>query len=198
MQLFPSLLFGISASLDALLVGISYGLRKVRIRLWQNLVISLVTLSGTCLSVGLGAWLAPLLPGILSRLAGSLILIFLGLYYIMKWLSVILRGRAGSSPARSEASICSEGESFPPGLSLPEVLLLSLTLSVNNIGIGLSASMAGLPFLPAAAATFLCSVLLLLMGNRLGRSRMLGLIGHLADPIAGGLLIGLALLQIFL
>ena len=53
MQLFPSLLFGISASLDALLVGISYGLRKVRIRLWQNLVISLVTLSGTCLSVGL-------------------------------------------------------------------------------------------------------------------------------------------------
>ena len=97
MQLFPSLLFGISASLDALLVGISYGLRKVRIRLWQNLVISLVTLSGTCLSVGLGAWLAPLLPGILSRLAGSLILIFLGLYYIMKWLSVILRGRAGSS-----------------------------------------------------------------------------------------------------
>ena len=69
---------------------------------------------------------------------------------------------------------------------------------MNNIGIGLSASMAGLPFLPAAAATFLCSVLLLLMGNRLGRSRMLGLIGHLADPISGGLLIGLALLQIFL
>lgn len=198
MQLLPSLLFGISASLDALLVGISYGLRKVRIRLWQNLVISLVTLSGTCLSVGLGAWLAPLLPGILSRLAGSLILIFLGLYYIMKWLSAILRRRAGASPARPEASICSGEESFPPGLSLPEVLLLSLTLSVNNIGIGLSASMAGLPFLPAAAATFLCSVLLLLMGNRLGRSRMLGLIGHLADPIAGGLLIGLALLQIFL
>ena len=198
MQLFPSLLFGISASLDALLVGISYGLRKVRIRLWQNLVISLVTLSGACVSVGLHAWLAPLLPGILSRLAGSLILIFLGLYYIMKWLSAFLRGRAGASPARPEASICSGEESSPPGLSLPEVLLLSLTLSVNNIGIGLSASMAGLPFVPAAAATFLCSVLLLLMGNRLGRSRMLGLIGHLADPIAGGLLIGLALLQIFL
>ena len=49
-----SLLFGISASLDALLVGISYGLRNVRIRLWQNLSISLVTLLGTCLSVGLG------------------------------------------------------------------------------------------------------------------------------------------------
>ena len=41
-MLMASLLFGISASLDALLVGISFGLRGVRIRLWQNLTISLV------------------------------------------------------------------------------------------------------------------------------------------------------------
>lgn len=197
MQLIPSLLFGISASLDALLVGISYGLRRVRIRLWQNLVISLITLSGTCLSVGLGAWLAPLLPGILSRLAGSIILMFLGLYYIIKWAAGFVRGKT-THCARPEAFICSGGESSHPGLSLPEVFFLSLTLSINNMGIGLSASMAGLPLIPASAATFLCSVLLLLMGNRLGRSRMLGLIGHLADPLAGGLLIGLALLQIFL
>ena len=46
-MLIAPLLFGISASLDALLVGIGYGLRKVRIRLWQNLTISLVTLAGT-------------------------------------------------------------------------------------------------------------------------------------------------------
>lgn len=51
---FASLLFGISASLDALLVGIGYGIRGTRIKLWQNLVISLITLLGTCLSVGLG------------------------------------------------------------------------------------------------------------------------------------------------
>ena len=42
-MLITSLLFGISASLDALLVGIGFGLRRVRIRLWQNLAISLVT-----------------------------------------------------------------------------------------------------------------------------------------------------------
>ena len=53
-----ALLFGVSASLDALLVGISYGIRRVRIRLWQNLAISLVTLLGTCLSVGLGQHLS--------------------------------------------------------------------------------------------------------------------------------------------
>lgn len=83
-MLMASLLFGISASLDALLVGISFGLRGVRIRLWQNLTISLVTLLGTCLSVGLGHRLAALLPEAVGAYAGSLILILLGLYYIAK------------------------------------------------------------------------------------------------------------------
>ena len=83
-MLMASLLFGISASLDALLVGISFGLRGVRIRLWQNLTISLVTLLGTCLSVGLGHRLAALLPGSMGLYAGSLVLILLGLYYISK------------------------------------------------------------------------------------------------------------------
>ena len=81
-----ALLFGVSASLDALLVGISYGIRRVRIRLWQNLAISLVTLLGTCLSVGLGQHLAAVLPSMIGAYAGSLVLIFLGLYYIVKWM----------------------------------------------------------------------------------------------------------------
>ena len=83
-MLIAPLLFGISASLDALLVGIGYGLRKVRIRLWQNLTISLVTLVGTCLSVGLGHRLAVLLPEAVGAYGGSLVLILLGLYYVVK------------------------------------------------------------------------------------------------------------------
>lgn len=65
-----SLLFGISASLDALLVGMAYGIRQVRILPWQNLAISLVTLLGTCLSVGLGHRLAALLPAYRPMLPG--------------------------------------------------------------------------------------------------------------------------------
>ena len=73
-MLIASLLFGISASLDALLVGVCYGVKSIRIRLWQNLVISLVTLLGTCLSVGLGTRLAALLPGAVGDCIGSIIL----------------------------------------------------------------------------------------------------------------------------
>ena len=193
---FASLLFGISASLDALLVGIGYGIRGTRIKLWQNLVISLITLLGTCLSVGLGHRLVRLLPGVIGDYAGSLILILLGLYYIVKWTISFLRCDSGETASENpghEMVSASVSIAFPC-LKLTEVLILSLTLSLNR----LSASLAGLTLLPAAVSTLACSVLFLFAGNRLGRNPVLQLAGKGAEPISGGLLIGLGVMQFFL
>ncbi len=206
-MLMASLLFGISASLDALLVGISYGLRGVRIRLWQNLTISLITLLGTCLSVGLGHRLAALLPEAVGACAGSLILILLGLYYIAKWAVALLRSCRAAPPRippgggeredMDGSGACGGGGGPAPCLRLPEVFGLSLTLSLNNLSAGLSASMAGLALAPAAAATLACSVLFLASGNRLGGCHGLQLAGCVAEPVSGALLIGLGLVQLF-
>ena len=190
MQIIPSLLFGISASLDALLIGISYGIRSVRIHPWQNLLISGITLLGTCLSVGFGDWLTLRLPDIISRYVGSMILMLFGIWYIAKWLTKTLTHSREITQTAASASA--------PRLSFPEVLVLGVGLSLNNMGIGLSASIAGLTLLPAAIATLICSLLFLFMGNRLGRCRLLKFMGTAADPISGILLILLTFLQIFL
>ena len=190
MQIIPSLLFGISASLDALLIGITYGIRGIRIRLWQNLLVSGITLAGTCLSVGFGDWLAPRLPYLLSRYVGSMVLMLLGIWYVTKWLVKILTKTREMTQTAAAGSILQ--------LSLPEILGLGVSLSLNNIGIGLSASIAGLTLLPASVATLACSLLFLFAGNRLGRSRPLQLFGFAADPVSGILLILLAFLQVLL
>lgn len=190
MQIIPSLLFGISASLDALLIGITYGIRGVRIHLWQNLLVSGITLAGTCLSVGFGDWLASRLPYMVSRYAGSMVLMLFGVWYVVKWLVKMLAHTREMTQAAAAGSVMR--------LSLPEVLGLGVSLSINNIGIGLSASIAGLTLLPAAIATLACSLLFLFAGNRLGRSRPLQFFGAAADPISGTLLILLAFLQAFL
>lgn len=83
-------------------------------------------------------------------------------------------------------------------IKLTEVFALSLTLSLNNLSAGLSASLAGLTLVPAAVSTLACSVLFLFAGNRLGRSPVLQLAGKCADPLSGGLLIGLGIMQFFL
>jgi len=196
-----SLLFGISASLDSLLVGISYGIRGTRIRFWQNLTISLITLLGTCLSVGLGHRLAPHLPGFLSSYVGSIILTLLGLYYIIKWAITHFRGARQDHPptAGEEAETAPDKAKEPDTpLKLSEVFTLSLTLSLNNLSAGLSASLAGLTLLPAAVSTLACSVLFLFSGNRLGQNPILQFTGRAADPLSGVLLIGLGLIQLFL
>lgn len=218
-MLFSSLLFGVSASLDALLVGISYGIRQIRVRFWQNLVISLITLLGTCLSVGLGHQLIPFLPAAIQGCAGSLILILLGLYYIAKWAISFIQGLKTDTSSQTAISqeitstsltedaveavtACSlestAANASPPQLKLAEVFTLSLTLSLNNLSAGLSASLAGLTLLPTAVSTLACSVLFLFFGNRLGQSPILQLAGKAADPLSGILLIGLGVMQFFL
>ena len=209
MQFFPSLLFGISASLDALLVGVSYGIRGIRVRVWQNLLISLVTLLGTCLSVGLGRRFSLFLPEIIRDYAGSLVLIFLGIYYIAKWAASLLRKdpqtectpRDGTALGRMEyterpGQAPHDSPDFMPGLKPAEVFSLSLTLSLNNLSAGFSASLAGLTLVPAGISTLACSVLFLSSGNRLGTHPSLQLAGRIADPLSGALLIGLGLFQL--
>jgi len=216
-MLIASLLFGISASLDALLVGISYGIRGVRVRLWQNLIISFITLIGTCLSVGLGHRLIPFLPELIRDYAGSLILTLLGFYYIAKWAMTHLPrqkpecqissdAKTGKSPTYGEVepqdNCQSSADMVPEGdrreLALAEVFTLSLTLSLNNLSAGLSASLAGLTLLPTAVSTLACSVLFLFSGNRLGQNPVLQFAGRAADPLSGILLIGLGLVQLLL
>ena len=79
-----ALLFGISANIDTLVLGFSYGIKKQRISLKTNLLLSLITLAGTLLSIGLGLHLASFLSLQAAQIAGSLLLIGLGLYYCLK------------------------------------------------------------------------------------------------------------------
>lgn len=76
MSILPPLLFGISASLDALLVSMALGLQKVPLPARHNLLISTVTLIGTVISIGLGNLLLPLFPiGIGTRIGSSVLIL---------------------------------------------------------------------------------------------------------------------------
>lgn len=195
MQIIPSLLFGISASLDALLVGITYGIRGARIRLWQNLLISTITLLGTCLSVGLGSQLVILLPVSLWKLSGSFILILFGIYYIIRFTRYILK-KYRQKKQLTATQISPNPQKHPSALTVPEACTLGCALSANNMGIGLSASMAGLSLIPAATVTLLFSLVFLFLGNRLGTRHMLQLTEHTTDLVSGLLLVGLGLLEL--
>ena len=194
MSLLPSLLFGISASLDALLVGTALGLRKIPLPAGHNLLISTVTLIGTVISIGLGNLLLPLFPAGIGIRIGSSVLILFGLYYLGKWL--LSKWHCHFS---HNHNLCPEEKNFAAHreLSLSQIFALGCALSMNNIGIGFSASITGLPLLPASVSTFFCSFGFLALGSRLGRSAFLQQIGEYTDPVSGLLLILLGLCQLY-
>lgn len=194
MQIIPSLLFGISASLDSLLVGITFGIRGAHIRFWQNLLISFITLLGTCLSVGLGAQLVTLLPASLWKLTGSLILILFGIYYIIKFMIAVLK-KYRQKKQLTAAQLSEVQNKSPMAMTVSGACALGCALSANNIGIGLSASIAGLSLPPTAVITLFFSLAFLAFGNYLGRCRLLKFTDHAADLISGLLLVCLGVLE---
>lgn len=194
MLFFAPVLFGLSASLDALLLGICYGIRGITVRLWENLLISFITLLGTCLSIGFGILLMPLLPAATATILGSAVLIILGMYYLTK--PLLTKLYLHLFPHITKESACEE---MPPArTSVKNALLIGITLSVNNMSIGFGSGIAGLHPVPTAITTLLFSIVFLYVGNRLGRSRILKFANRLADPVSGGLLVLLGLLQLLL
>lgn len=232
-DLIPVFLFSFSANIDSFIIGISYGLRKTKIRPSQNLFIAFITLCGTLGALLFGSGIQKLFTLPFTDSAGSLILLALGVYYLLKFLipnlKNLLKNPKGISydakrehhPDRSDDSAVtgcrshSMGAPFsetycyaselPSGsanvslstaaLSWKETLLLGISLSANNLGIGIGASIAGLHVLPTAPVSFTLSMLFLYLGNLAGRSQLFQKAGQYADLFCGLLLIILGVCQ---
>ncbi len=187
-----ALLFGISANIDTFVLGFSYGIKKQRIPLMTNLIISLITFFGTLLSIGVGIQLAGFLSPELSKTAGSLLLILLGVYYCWKYLWEQLHSlKKGDSPSAISLSMQSES-----CLSQKETFVLGITLTVNNAGMGIGASFAGIHFLLTSVTTFFLSALFLIAGNRLGGRFAPPFIQHFGDLLSGLIIIALGVYEL--
>lgn len=184
LMLFSAFVFAVSASLDAFLTGLAFGLRRQSISIFRNLTISLITLIGTFLTLLAGSCLSHLFPGHLAEKAGGILLILLGLFYLLKFMKLFFK----KYPSDKETE-----EKKATALTPAATLLLSLSLSVNNIGIGIGASIAGICLPAACGFTFLFSVLFLAAGNHLGNAPFLRFADRFADLLCGLLLAGLGL-----
>lgn len=198
MYLISAFLFSFSANIDSFIIGISYGIKKMKIRPFQNLLIALITLCGTSAALFSGSKILAFGFFPCAGYLGNLILLALGLYYVMKFFVSFLknhiRKKRSSTDRKNQVTICS-GSAPSSVLSWKEALLLGISLSANNLGIGIGASIAGLALFPTAPVSFLLSMLFLSLGNHAGRSRVFEKAGQYADLFCGMLLVILGFCQ---
>ncbi len=178
-----ALLFAASASADSLVAGLSYGIRGVRIPCQANLALALVGTAGTALSMLLGRTACLFLPAGLAGVLGGLMIFLMGAFSL-------LRRRTPASAPEPEAG-------SPPRLNRQRTLLLGLALTLNNAGLGIGASITGLPLFPTVFCTFLASLCFLALGNRVGCSRLSGLMGQAAEPLADLVMLVLGIWEMF-
>lgn len=189
-----SLLFAVSANIDSIVVGISLGLKNIKVGFRINLLIALILSAVTVLSIAAGELFYIFMPKELSNIIGGGLLIVIGLYSIIKPLfdarrnkkesAGHLSGYLGVLESPEKADKDSSGN-----IDAKESVLLAAVLSLNNLGMGIGAGITGLNIYLTAAFSFILSIVFLSTGCILGKRFMLKAFGKYASAAGAALII---------
>lgn len=142
--------FAISSSIDNFGVGISYGIRNIRISLFCNTIIAVIAFLFSISGIVFGKWLNSILPGSLPIFVGAFLLFIIGLRIIL--LAVPRKSSSQNTQQVSSKTTSIKGILENPEIvdldksgeiSLLEAILLGIALSANALTNGLGAGLLG-------------------------------------------------------
>ena len=181
-----SLLLAFSLSLDALGIGLSYGLRSIRFRPSALLLLTIEAFLMMELFLFAGRRLAAVFPAHLAERFSPMLLLFFGVWLCLQGMG---QGKRKETSPLHSPSLCDKNAS---------ALLLGLLLSVDSFAIGLSAAAGGInvTLLPLFSALF--QTFFLALGEKCGARLILSPAPKesLWSLLSGGILILLAVLQL--
>ncbi|MFV0517776.1 MAG: manganese efflux pump [Aminipila sp.] len=203
------ILFAFSANLDNFIVGAAYGLKKIRINITAGVIISFITMFGTILSMTFGERLITFIPITKVNILGAILIIGMGIFYLSnfyfkRWkekrLAIIREKNNQNSNSgelventKDDIVECNSRRIF-----YREALTIATALSLNNIALGIGASIAGLNLITTAIASFMFSYFFILVGNRFGHGEVSDIIGEYAEPISGTIILLLGILELII
>lgn len=134
------ILLALSVSIDALSLGVTYGIKNSKISKFSNIIIFLIALVSTSLAMFLGILVSIVFSPKLGTTIGSVLLILLGIYIIYK---------VHSSNDDTNFDLDNSNS-----IDTKEAIILALTVSIDASCVGLSCGMMGFnsllyPFLTA-------------------------------------------------
>ena len=209
MIILPILLFVIASSLDNFVVGLSYGIKKIKISLLNNLVVSSISGIGTFISMMFGSLFYIYIPQKSSSIIGSSILILFGLYFIFNSLRSKLKKHYdikenGNTMLRIDYydDILKHPEladkDSSNSIDIKESIILGIALSLNNIGLGIGASIIGLNIYISSLLSIIFSLIFVQIGFHIGSAYFSNMFEKYAEPISGIIIIILGFYELFM
>lgn len=197
-----ALLFSLSSNLDNLVIGIAYGIKKIKININANILIAVITSSGTFLSMSIGVYISGFLSHNLANCLGAVVLIILGAYFVVQSIIKFLISTKSKELALKDVSdmieYAEKSDSDRSGdISIKEAFIIALGLSFNNLGTGIAASITGVSIQFTIMATFAFSILTIIFGEAIGTHLLGKFLGKFASLFSGILLIVLGVIEFF-
>ncbi|MED3561734.1 sporulation membrane protein YtaF [Bacillus xiapuensis] len=204
------LAFAVSSSIDNLGVGISYGIRKIQIRLGPNILIGIICFLMSIAGISFGLWLSKILPGMLPVIFGAVLLFIIGIRII---LLAVPRKKAASkmNTEHDQQSKSIEGILRNPEaadvdksgeIGWVEAIILGIALSANALTNGLGAGLLGLSPLAISLTAAIGSIVSVWAGVNLG-SKLADIrigsftVGQFGTIISGIIILVIALTAFF-
>ena len=176
------------SNVDNLSVGVAFGIQGNRIPGIPNLIIAALTMTGTALAVSCGHALSLVIsPSAASKL-GSLIIIAIGAGTLLASLSAV---RTPTGVGERHARKFAARVGMSGAVSTREALVLGVALSLNNVGVGVGAGVAGVPATETTVLAGAFSLLAVGGGSALGQLLGRPLLGARAPLVTGVLLIAI-------
>ncbi|MFJ8527464.1 sporulation membrane protein YtaF [Bacillus sp. NPDC094106] len=172
------LLLSLSSSIDNFGVGISYGIRNIRISLLANFIIAIIAFIFSEIGIRFGQYISTVFPGTLSNVIGTLFLFVIGLRII---LMAVPRKKKGSQKVLDEDESVSNvitGYLKSPekadldqsgDISFFEAIVLGIAISMNALTNGLGAGLLKLSPFAISLAAAIFSFLTIWLGVKLGK-----------------------------
>ncbi|MBP0979187.1 MAG: manganese efflux pump [Oscillospiraceae bacterium] len=199
--LISAFLLSLSSCLDNIVVGIAYGMKKTKINFIYNLLIAIITSCGTLISMLSGRLIATIIPVSVAQGLGAAMIIIIGIYFILEYF--IKKNRDNNLDneldiIKSQNNCCEiKQNNCEKSISLKETIMLAFALTINNLGIGISASLAGVSIIATVILTFIISILTIILGISMGYNVIGRLFGKFASLVSGILMIILGIIEFF-
>ncbi len=209
MNFWAAILVGLAVSMDGFMVGIAYGVRKIRIPLRSMLIIILASVAAVSLSMIFGKALTMILPIDTAAKLGSVLLIALGIYFLLNGLREKIENidKDEEEPLLTfnikilgimvqilKEPTCADFDASGE-IGGREALFLGLALSMDAFGAGIGLALAGLNILHTALCVGMVKFILVNTGIILGEFLSGDRFQAFASMVPGFILVGIGLIN---
>ena len=200
-RLVASLGLGVATNLDNFGIGSAYGINRIRIGNWPNILIATFNAGATGISMLCGVMIARILSKSVANATGAIIIGLLGIYY--------LYDTYFGSPSKMKDESLGIIPSIPAimkyvgiryhirNVNAKEAFALAIGLSISNITMGVGAGLAGFDVHVLVAVMFAFSWIMIVLGGLFGRITSMVLPDRWASAVSGLLLIVIAVHSLF-